>query len=164
MSGAGNLWRKAHGRITKRPTNFSWLVDLELAGSGLPTTYDEFGWVLQQGVKAIVTMTESPLPAGWVRDVDYLHLPTPDLAAPSARDIEAAVGFIHEHIRGRRPVMVHCAAGLGRAGTILACYLIKHGRCTADEAISRIRKTRPRSIQSRAQEIAVSFYAKSVRD
>ncbi|MEM2160503.1 MAG: protein tyrosine phosphatase, partial [Candidatus Nitrosotenuis sp.] len=24
MSKPGNLWRKIHGKITKRPTNFSW--------------------------------------------------------------------------------------------------------------------------------------------
>ena len=42
MSKPGNLWRKFHGRITKKPTNFSWLIEDKLAGSGIPTSFDEF--------------------------------------------------------------------------------------------------------------------------
>jgi len=53
MSKPGNVWRKVHGKITKKPTNFSWLIDAKLAGSGMPTTFDELDWVLKQGVKSI---------------------------------------------------------------------------------------------------------------
>lgn len=41
MSKPGNIWRKVHGKITKKPTNFSWLIDNKLAGSGIPTSFDE---------------------------------------------------------------------------------------------------------------------------
>ena len=59
MSKPGNIWRKVHGKITKKPTNFSWLIEEKLAGSGIPTSLDEFEWLLNQGVKSIVTMTEN---------------------------------------------------------------------------------------------------------
>lgn len=162
MSKPGNIWRKVHGKITKKPTNFSWLIEEKLAGSGMPTSIDELDWILKQGVKSIVTMTENALPSEWVSDIGYLHVPTPDFTAPDMEKIDTAVEFIHKNISNNKAVMVHCAAGMGRAGTILACYLVKYQKYSANDAIKKIRKERPGSIQSEIQELAISFYEKHV--
>ena len=164
MSKPGNIWRKVHGKITKKPTNFSWLIEGHLAGSGIPTSFDEFGWLLDQGIQSIVTMTEQPLPDEWVQDIGYLHVPTPDLTAPDMDRIDSAVDFIHEQIKSDQAVMVHCAAGMGRAGTILACYFVKYEKFSAGDAIKKIRDQRPGSIQSKVQELAIGFYEKHVRN
>lgn len=164
MSKPGNLWRKVHGKITKKPTNFSWLIEEKLAGSGMPTTFDELDWVLKQGVKSIVTMTENALPETWVEDVKYLHVPTPDLTAPDMDKIDTAVDFIHQRINNNEAVMVHCAAGMGRAGTVLACYLVKYHKHSAKDAIDKLREQRPGSIQSESQEIAITLYEKHVKN
>ncbi len=160
MSKPGNIWRKVHGKITKKPTNFSWLIENKLAGSGIPTSYDELDWILKQGVTSIITMTENALPKEWVSHIGYLHVPTPDLSAPDMDRIDIAVDFIHKKISNDQAVMVHCAAGMGRAGTILACYLVKYQKYSAKDAIKKIRKERPGSIQSEVQELAISFYEK----
>ena len=164
MSKPGNLWRKVHGKITKKPTNFSWLIEEKLAGSGMPTTFDELEWIMSQGVKSIVTMTENALPENWIKEIDYLHIPTPDFTAPDMERIDTAVNFIHENISENQAVMVHCAAGMGRAGTILACYLVKYEKFSAQDAINKVRKERPGSIQSEVQELAIGFYEKHVRN
>ncbi|MGQ0605430.1 MAG: dual specificity protein phosphatase 23 [Candidatus Nitrosotenuis sp.] len=163
MSKPGNLWRKIHGKITKRPTNFSWLINSKLAGSGMPTTLEEINWIKNQGVKSIVTMTEYGLPATWIDGIEYLHVPTEDLSAPDIDKIDSTVNYIAERIKSGEPVMVHCAAGIGRTGTILACYLIKYQKMSAKEAIAKIRKERPGSIQSTSQETAVSSYEKFLK-
>ncbi len=160
MSKPGNVWRKFHGKITKKPTNFSWFIEETLAGSGMPTTHDELEWVLKQGVKSIVTMTENALPESWVEDVNYLHVPTTDLTSPDMDKIDTAVDFIHKRINNKEPVMVHCAAGMGRTGTVLACYLVKYQKYSAKDAIEKVRTERPGSIQSEVQELAIQFYEK----
>ena len=109
-------------------------------------------------------MTENSLPEKWVSEIGYLHVPTPDLTAPDMEKIDTAVDFIHEKITENQAVMVHCAAGMGRAGTILACYLVKYKKYSAKDAIKKIRKERPGSIQSETQELAITFFQKHVEN
>ncbi len=128
----------------------------------MPTSSTELEWVIKQGVKSIITMTENSLPESWVKNVKYLHVPTEDLSAPDMEKIDHIVDFIQERIRNNEPTMVHCAAGIGRTGTILACYLIKYHNFSVKDAIDKIRKERPGSIQSESQEMAIGLYHKFV--
>ena len=59
--------------------------------------------------------------------------------------------------------MVHCLAGLGRTGTLLACYLIKYESMSADDAVQKVRKERPGSIQSFSQEELIHRFQTFVR-
>ena len=37
----GDVWRKVHGTVTGKPDNFSWILEGKLAGSAIPTSFDE---------------------------------------------------------------------------------------------------------------------------
>ncbi|KAM6927790.1 protein tyrosine phosphatase domain-containing protein 1 [Xenentodon cancila] len=54
---------------------------------------------------------------------------------------------------------VHCHAGLGRTGVLLACYLVFTTRMNADQAILFVRAKRPNSIQTRGQLLCVREFA-----
>ena len=162
MTKIGDAKRKLHGMITGKPDNFSWLIDGKLAGSAIPTSKDEIKWVQEQGVKSIVTIREEPLVNEWIKDVNYLHVMSNDMGVPEFDDLIHAVDFIHRRITNNEPVLVHCLAGLGRTGTILACYLVKYQNMTADEATQKVREERPGSIQSYPQEEIIFRFEKSL--
>ena len=56
----------------------------------------------------------------------------------------------------------HCAWGRGRTGTMMACYLARQRRLSADDAIAEIRRMRPGSVDSAKQENAVHLYVQSL--
>jgi atypical dual specificity phosphatase len=167
MTKIGNAYRWMYGRVADRPTNFSWVLDGKLAGSGLPMTYSQFFWLIKHGIKTIITVREVPLPSNWFTDsinnidrdnVNYLHLRVEDFGSPSIEEIDSTVEYIQHQIDNKKPVMVHCAAGKGRTGTILAAYFLKNENLTAEQAIKKIRNLRPGSIQSNIQEMTISIY------
>ena len=159
----GDVWRKVHGTVTGKPDNFSWLIENKLAGSAIPTSNDEVQWVIEQGVKSIVTVREEPLEDDWIKDVNYLHVHSNDMGVPEFNDLVHAVDFIHRRITNNEPVMVHCLAGMGRTGTLLACYLVKYQKMSAGDAIQKVREERPGSIQSYPQEEMIFQFAKSLQ-
>ena len=158
----GDVWRKVHGTVTGRPDNFSWLIKNKLAGSAIPTSIKEIDWVIEQGVKSIVTIREEPLDDDWIKNVNYLHVMSNDMGVPAFDDLTFAVDFIHRRLNDKEPVMVHCLAGQGRTGTILASYLVKYENMSADEAIEKVREIRPGSIQSYPQEEMIFRFEKSL--
>lgn len=165
MTKIGDAYRWFHGRVLDKPTNFSWVIDGRLAGCGLPVTEDEFEWVVEQGIKSIVTVREVSLPSDWFNgsDVDYLHLEVEDFGAPTMEELVQVVDFIDQQIKNGKPVMVHCAAGKGRTGAVLAAYLVKANGWSAKQAIEKLRDMRPGSVQSISQETAVSMYEKLLK-
>ena len=56
-------------------------------------------------------------------------------------------------------VGVHCGAGLGRTGVIVACYFVAKDM-TAKNAVARVRRLRPGSIETEEQEEAVNEFAR----
>ena len=164
MTKIGDAKRKLHGMITGKPDNFSWIIEEKLAGSAIPTSKEEVDWVKQEGVKSIVTIREEPLEDEWIKDVNYLHVHSNDMGIPEFSDLVNSVDFIHQRITNDEPVMVHCLAGLGRTGTILACYLIKYEDMAADDAIEKVRRERHGSIQSFSQEEIIFRFEKFVRE
>jgi len=164
MTKIGDAKRKLHGMITGKPDNFSWIIEEKLAGSAIPTSKEEIDWVKQEGVKSIVTIREEPLEDEWIKDVNYLHVHSNDMGIPEFSDLVNSVDFIHQRITNEEPVLVHCLAGLGRTGTILACYLIKYEDMTANDAIEKVRRERHGSIQSFSQEEIIFRFEKFVRE
>src|SRR5713226_8445562 len=75
--------------------------------------------------------------------------------------VKQAVATISSCLDRHMPVAVHCLAGLGRTGTILACYLVRM-EMPANNAIIIIREWRPGSIEVPAQEAVVYEYERFI--
>jgi atypical dual specificity phosphatase len=89
-----------------------------------------------------------------------VHLPVEDMTAPTPEQLAAAVGAIQRAAAAGLGAAVHCAAGLGRTGTVLACYFVATRGESAGAAVERVRSLRPGSVETVAQEEAVRAFAR----
>ena len=113
-----------------------------------------------QGIDTIVSLSVNAPDETLLRTLGFKHhhFPLPDMSAPDMGFIERFVGILNHELDQGRSVAVHCGAGLGRTGTLLACYFVNDG-FSAHEAIERVRRSRPGSVESLGQETAVQRYA-----
>ncbi|GJP54872.1 hypothetical protein CLOM_g13892 [Closterium sp. NIES-68] len=66
--------------------------------------------------------------------VGYLHAPWKDMACPPFPTMLSIVQSISVVIGRRQKVAVHCHAGLGRTGLVIACYLVAANSLAAADA------------------------------
>lgn len=96
------------------------------------------------------------------RGMRFTHEPIPDMAAPTLARTQRIVSALGAELALGRSVVVHCWAGLGRAGTIAACALIDAGH-GPQLAVALLRDLRPGAVQSLLQERHVRQFADAVR-
>lgn len=150
------------------PDNFSFVVPGVLAGSAepgrCPDLRSDLSGLSRQGIGAIVSLTEEGLDAEALNDFGfrYLHLPIRDFTPPNRGQVRKFVDFVDVCREDGIAVVVHCGAGIGRTGTMLACYLVSQGE-EARDAIDTVRSLRPGSIETGEQERCILDFEKTVR-
>jgi atypical dual specificity phosphatase len=144
---------------------FYWLIEDILAGCSRPgahgsTVDDDLTTLRRHGVGALLSLTEDPLPAGVLErhGMAGLHLPVDDFHAPTTDQMLAALAFLDAQRVAGTTVAVHCLAGQGRTGTVLAAYLIRGG-LAADAAIAELRAICPGAVEVSAQTSALAAWA-----
>jgi len=145
--------------------NFSWIREGILAASAQPQGLQDFLALRAEGIGAVVTLTEAPPRMAEIEEAGLkaLHLPVVDFTPPTLVQVQTFVDFVNEQRRWGRGVLVHCTAGIGRSGTMIACFLAHEDRLSGDDAIRRARQQRPGSIETAEQENLVRTWAESLR-
>jgi atypical dual specificity phosphatase len=144
-----------------QPSNFSWVDRPLLAAMGRPGDLAELQWLRQQGIQLLVSLTEDRLRRDWINEAGLmsLHVPVTDMEAPEAEQLDQIISAVHKAHEHQIGVGVHCGAGLGRTGVVLACYFVGKGS-SAQNAIAKVRRLRPGSIETDDQTEAVSEFAR----
>jgi atypical dual specificity phosphatase len=146
------LWWVIPGVLAGMPMPFIHSERRLNQGGALEDYDDELRSLSAGGIKAIVSLLNIPSDASIYESAgfDFLCLPVPDGGAPTLDQMSAFVRFVDAHRATQRAVAVHCQAGLGRTGTMLAAYLIAQGE-TAGGAIQRVRSIESGAIETPAQ-------------
>lgn len=146
------------------PRGFLWLKRGVLAGTPRPGIFFDLRYDLaalrKVGVTALVSLTRTPVEEDVFAEygIRCLRSPICDMAAP---DIEQAVTIcqsIDHMIAAGDTIAVHCRAGLGRTGTVLASYLIWEG-AEALSALETVRRIEARWVQSAEQAVFLEEFA-----
>lgn len=61
------------------------------------------------------------------RSLSVTRIPIEDMGVPSTRTMVEILDTVDDCIDRGRPVFVHCLGGRGRTGTVVGCYLVRHG-------------------------------------
>jgi atypical dual specificity phosphatase len=144
---------------------FTWIVPDRLLACRYPMDREALERLRALGVCGLVNLTELRHDQTILAELEITetHLPVPDLTPPSPDDIRTAIAVIDAAHASGLTVAVHCAAGLGRTGTVMAAWLVTQG-LDADAAIARIRELRTGSIETDEQEDAVREFARRVSE
>ena len=74
--------------------------------------------------------------------VSFARYPIQDLNIPDPDQMTKILDAIDEAIDSRKPVYVHCWGGIGRTGTVVGCFLIRHGMATGSNVLDVIHQLR----------------------
>lgn len=147
---------------------FYWIESGRLAGCSQPggdtaSVEDDLNLLFDTGIRAIVSLTEKAVIAAGPDSTRFetLHLPIVDMTPPTQQQLDQAIAFIEAQLKDGRPVVVHCHAGLGRTGTVLAGWLIQQG-VDAATAISQIRSICPGAIETPEQQTVLEHFSSTI--
>ncbi len=143
---------------------FSWVEKNLLCAMARPgrerPLEQDLAFLQESGVTILVSLTEETIPAEDLIKfgITGVHLPVEDFTPPTLAQIELFLAEVENARLKGRALGVHCTAGKGRSGTMLASYLVSQG-LTAPEALAKIRRLRPGSVETEAQEARVVEFA-----
>jgi hypothetical protein len=148
------------------PPSSYWVVPRLLLAGGYPVGMDlqksahHLDFLLKAGIRTFINLVEEgecqraeePIPSYHSLlseaahrhevSVTYVRIPVPDRSAPSSAVMRQILDSIDRAMELKEPVYVHCWAGIGRTGTVVGCYLMRHGQATVGNVVAKIRTLR----------------------
>jgi protein tyrosine phosphatase len=151
----------------KVPFNRSyWVVPGKLLAGGYPGSEDpieeerNLNGLIQEGIRHVISLMEpedydhpdDPFPpyvdhletiSGTMKiSVTFDQISIKDFSVPTERQMVRILNQIDLCIKYNKPVYVHCWGGKGRTGTVVGCYLVRHGFAAGDDVIEKIKELR----------------------
>eukprot|EP00977_Amphora_coffeiformis_P000511 scaffold126_cov178-Amphora_coffeaeformis.AAC.10 len=145
-----------------------WVSDHLMAGEhptdkrGVDHSRAKLARYLDAGISVFIDLTEpgqKPAYQDLVQEVaqakdltaiEYHRLAVPDFGIPSVSLMKQILDTIDDAVARDKKVYVHCAGGIGRTGTTVGCYLVRHGNdgTTALQEVNRLFQHSERRLES----------------
>jgi protein-tyrosine phosphatase len=143
--------------------NLFCIRENELYGSELPYTKDDVKKIEEKGIKIVISLTNEITRLKEIIDIsdqfEHYELPIADFGVPTKEQAQGFLKIISEAKRNKQPVLVHCLAGCGRTGVMLALAEKEiYGTKNGQKAIAKIRKIRSCAVENSLQEEFVINY------
>jgi len=154
INGTGNPSEKSQLPDCPIPDAY-WVIPGRLLAGRYPRPRSKTGArqrlqrFLDAGVTLFLDLTEeedAPPYAHWLgEEAQHLRIPIPDFGISSPEQMAQTLDVIDAAIGTGHTVYVHCLGGLGRTGTVVGCFLVRHGLSGAQalETIQLLRRTTP---------------------
>lgn len=157
--------------MSKTPIkNSYWVVTDQFLAGEYPRNLDDFSSVgkisalIDAGVKVFIDLTEetedlipysSLLEKNKSKGIIYRRFPIRDYSVPKSQALTRSIlDAIDRHLGEGELVYLHCWGGIGRTGTIVGCWLSRHGY-PGEAALARLRELwqqSPKSINRKSPE------------
>ncbi|CAG9863166.1 unnamed protein product [Phyllotreta striolata] len=125
--------------FSQQPSNFSWIVEDQLAAMAFPNSLANLEYLYQNNIKHLITLSDDFVPpVDEYKKIEWTLIPVEEFRPPSLEDIETFMGICQESFAKNQAVGVHCRQGRGRTGVMAACFLVKYQNLHPEKAITKI--------------------------
>jgi protein-tyrosine phosphatase len=157
------------------PSNFSWVWNGYLIGCSEIKKQQQLMILRSIGVTKVINLIEevNRYELGLLyqdTNINLYHQTVKNGQPPTIEQMDNIMRSCEYEFRNNNQVVIHCKGGNGRAGTVIACLLLKHGfneptnyflkysPLSPTDVIKHLRLIRPGSIETNEQEIFIKQY------
>ena len=103
--------------------------------------------LINNGVQVFINLTEEDelthyqnlLAEFLPNQIEHFRFEIPDYSVPTKAEMKSILNLIDQKIAEGKKVYIHCYAGIGRTGTVVGCWLSRHGH-PGKEALAELKQ------------------------